>query len=85
VRVEGDKKDRYGRIVGKVWVATPDCPSCAMTLDAGRAQITMGRAWWFRRYANEQSPEDRKRYESAEREARVKKVGLWQDSTPVPP
>ena len=56
-----------------------------MTLDAGLAQITMGRAWWFRKYADEQSPEDRGRYELAEQEARAKKAGLWRDGTAVPP
>jgi endonuclease YncB( thermonuclease family) len=85
VRVEGDKQDRYGRIVGKVWVALADCSSCGMTLDAGLALITMGRAWWFRRYAKEQPPEDRGRYEFAEQEAKAKKAGLWRDRAPVPP
>jgi endonuclease YncB( thermonuclease family) len=85
VRVEGTKTDRYDRLVAKIWVAPPDCPTCGMTLDAGLAQITMGRAWWFRRYANEQSPEDRKRYELAEQEAKAKKVGLWRDPDPLPP
>ena len=56
-----------------------------MTLDAGLAQITMGRAWWFRKYADEQSPEDRGRYEFAEQEAWAKKAGLWRDGTAVPP
>jgi endonuclease YncB( thermonuclease family) len=56
-----------------------------MTLDAGLAQITLGRAWWFRRYADEQSPGDRGRYEFAEQEARAKKGGLWRDGKPVPP
>jgi endonuclease YncB( thermonuclease family) len=28
VRVEFDKYDRYGRIVGKVWVTPIDCPTC---------------------------------------------------------
>ena len=90
VRIEWQKKDRYGRIVGKVWVASPDSPcrgkpDCPMTLDAGLAQITMGRAWWFRKYADEQSPEDRARYEFAEQEAQTKKAGLWRDGTAVPP
>ncbi len=85
VRVEGDNKDSYGRIVGKVWVAPPDCPSCGTTLDAGLAQISMGRAWWFRRYANEQSSADRGSYEHAEREARTRRAGLWRDPEPVPP
>lgn len=85
VRVEGDKTDRYGRIIAKVWVAPQSCPGCGMTLDAGLAQVTLGRAWWLRRYANEQSPEDRGRYEFAEQEAKAKKAGLWRDPNPVPP
>jgi endonuclease YncB( thermonuclease family) len=85
VRVEGDKKDRYGRLIGKVWVAPQSCPTCGMTLDAGLAQIALGRAWWFRWHAKEQSPEDRGRYEFAEQEAKAKKVGLWRDPEPVPP
>lgn len=90
VRIESDKKDRFGRVVGKMWVAPPDSPcrgkpDCPMTLDAGLAQITMGRAWWFRKYVGEQSPEDRARYEAAEKEARSNKVGLWRDGTPMPP
>jgi endonuclease YncB( thermonuclease family) len=28
VRVEFSKHDRYGRIVGKVLVTSPDCPTC---------------------------------------------------------
>ena len=85
VRVEFDKYDRYGRIVGEVWVTPPDCPTCGKTLDAGLAQITSGMAWWFRRYAHEQSEEDRGRCEFAEKEARAKRAGLWQDKGAVPP
>ncbi len=85
VRVEFEKYDRYGRIVRKVWVTPPDCPKCGKTLDAGLAQITSGMAWWFRKYAHEQSPEDQERYKFAEHEAKAKKVGLWQDKNPVPP
>ena len=72
VRVEFNKHDRYGRIVGKVWVKPPDCPTYGKTLDVGLAQITAGMAWWFKRYAKEQSAEDRGRYEFAEEEARAK-------------
>jgi len=59
VRVEFNKYDRQGRIVGKVLVEPPDCPTCGKTLDVGLAQITTGMAWWYRKYANEQSPKDR--------------------------
>ncbi len=85
VRVDWTKRDRYGRIVGKVWVQPADCPACPMTLDAGHAQITVGLAWWYRKYANEQPPQDRGQYEFSEQEARAKRVGLWGDPAPVPP
>lgn len=42
VLVEFEKYDRYGRIVGKVWVTPLDCPPCGKTLDAGLTQITSG-------------------------------------------
>ena len=85
VRVEWDKRDRYKRIVGKVLVQPADCPMCPMTFDAGHAQITVGLAWWYRKYASEQSPEDRGAYEFSEQQARAKRVGLWSDPQPVPP
>ena len=85
VLVESSKNDRYGRVLGKVWVQPADCPSCGKTLDANHAQILAGMAWWYRYYANEQSEEDRGRYESAEDEARARKWGLWADPNPIEP
>jgi endonuclease YncB( thermonuclease family) len=75
----------YQRIVGKVWVQPVSCPTCPKTLDAGLAQLTVGLAWWYRKYAKEQSPEDAGRYEFAEQEARAKRAGLWADGQPIPP
>jgi endonuclease YncB( thermonuclease family) len=85
VSVHWQKRDRYGRIVGKVMVQPSDCPSCLRTLDVGHAQLSVGLAWWYRRYAREQTPDDQGRYESAELEARVRRVGLWIDEVPIPP
>ena len=85
VKVEFEKYDRYGRIVGKVWVRPPDCPKCGKTLNAGLAQVKSGMAWWYRKYAHEQSNEDQGRYEFAEQEAKAKRVGLWQEKNPMPP
>jgi len=85
VRVEFDKTDRYGRLVGKVWVQPSDCKQCGKTLDANLAQLTIGMAWWYRYYAHEQSREDQGRYEFAEREAQAKGVGVWSQPDPVPP
>jgi len=46
VVVMGRKRDRYGRLVGKVLVSDPSCTAriCPKTLDAGLAQITTGMA-----------------------------------------
>jgi endonuclease YncB( thermonuclease family) len=87
VEVDWYKKDRWGRLIGTVRVASPDCSAaeCPKTLNAGLALVTSGLAWHFKRYAHEQSEEDRERYAFAEQEARAKRAGLWSDPDPVPP
>ena len=85
VLVESRKSDRYGRVLGKVWVQPSDCPSCDKTLNVNHAQILSGMAWWYRYYAKDQSPEDRGRYESAENEAKARGWGLWSDPSPISP
>jgi endonuclease YncB( thermonuclease family) len=79
------KHDRYQRIVGKVMVQPSGCPTCPKTLDVGLAQLTVGLAWWYEKYAKEQSTEDARRYEFAEHEARAKRAGLWADGHALPP
>ena len=90
VRVDWRKTDRYGRLVGTVWVASPEVScgrkaDCPKTLDAGMAQLTVGLAWHYKKYAHEQDPQHRGQYAFAEEEARAKRVGLWKDANPVPP
>lgn len=85
VRVETLKNDRYGRVLGKVWVQPRDCPDCGKTLNANHAQILSGMAWWYEDYARDQSPEDRAAYKSAVDEARRRKRGLWSEADPIPP
>lgn len=87
VDVVGDKRDRYGRTVAKIMVAKVDCrtPNCPRTEDAGLRQIEAGLAWWYRKYAKEQSPQDRAIYEAAESNARTRAIGLWLEREPVPP
>ncbi len=67
VTVEYDKRDRYGRTLGKVLIEGRD---------ANLEQIKAGMAWHYKFYENEQLPEDRKTYAEAEREARAAKRGL---------
>ena len=88
-RVEYHKTDRWKRLIGTVWVRSPDSQcleeECPKTLNVGMAQLTQGLGWHFKRYAYEQSEEDRERYAFAEEEARAKRVGLWTDPDPMPP
>lgn len=97
VRIDGDKRDRYGRTVAKIWVTPPDCPlfgavprqggrpQCPKTLDVGLSMLTVGLAWHYKKYQGEQTAEDRERYSFAEVEAKAKRVGLWTDPDPIPP
>jgi endonuclease YncB( thermonuclease family) len=87
VRVDGRKTDKYGRTVGRVWVASAECKAsdCPKTLDAGMALLTMGLAWHYKQYAKEQPEEEREQYSFAEFESNAEKVGLWSDPKPVPP
>ncbi len=85
VRAECPALDHRTSVVCKVWARPTDCASCERTVEVGLAQISGGMAWWYRRYALEQSAEDRKRYEAEEKTARENRRGLWADKKPVPP
>jgi endonuclease YncB( thermonuclease family) len=85
VRAECPKLDHRTSVVCKVWARPTDCETCARTIDVGLAQVAGGMAWWHRRYALEQSAEDRARYESAEQAARQGRRGLWAGKNPLPP
>lgn len=76
VEVEWTKHDRYQRIVGKVMIDGTD---------ANLEQIKRGMAWFYKRYKNELSPQDRQNYSDSEEIARKNKVGLWADSYSMPP
>lgn len=71
VRVIWKERDRYGRIVGGVYLGDRNV-NVEMVHD--------GFAWWYRQYA----PKD-KALERAEDEARKEKRGLWHDKNPEPP
>ena len=87
VRVDARKVDKYGRTIGRVWVATAECKAseCPKTLDAGMGLLTMGLAWHYKKYEKEQPGEERGQYSFAETEARGTRVGLWSEADPVPP
>jgi micrococcal nuclease len=76
VAVEWNKRDRYGRTVGKILVNG---------VDANLSQVKAGMAWWYRDYAKEQSAADRRLYEQTEQQAQAQRLGLWSDKNPTPP
>jgi len=70
------KKEHQGRPIGKVTVNG---------VDVSLEQVKAGMAWWYRKYAKEQSPTDRRLYEQAEQQAQAQRLGLWADKDPIPP
>ncbi len=76
VTVEYQKRDRYGRIVGKIWVNG---------IDACLEQVKAGFAWHYKKYQHEQSSEDQRLYADAENQARNDRLGLWRENNPMPP
>jgi endonuclease YncB( thermonuclease family) len=76
VVLDWHKKDRYGRLVAKVMLAGRD---------VGLGLVSLGLAWHYKAYEQEQTPADRARYAAAELEARRSSVGLWSMRNPTPP
>lgn len=71
VTVTYTQRDRYGRIIGRVFTTNGT--------DASRFMVKSGAAWVYERYnADESLP-------ALQREAQEQKRGLWTDSNPVPP
>jgi micrococcal nuclease len=64
--------DRYGRIVAEI--ALPD------GRDLSRELVKYGQAWWYAKY----DPEDSE-MQNLEASARDRRIGLWEDSNPLPP
>jgi endonuclease YncB( thermonuclease family) len=76
VRIEYDKEDKYGRIVGKVTIGD---------LDICLQQLSLGLAWHYKKYQNEQSVSDRAVYIDTELKSKSLKLGLWADDAPMSP
>ena len=69
-RVVWTEKDRNGRLLARVWCGG---------VDANAEQVRRGMAWVFDRYVR-----DRSLY-PLQQQARAARVGLWSDSSPMPP
>jgi endonuclease YncB( thermonuclease family) len=76
VSCRSTKKDRYGRLVGKISLNGQDI---------NFAMVQAGFAWQYKEYASEMSPQDRLSYSDAEHSARLARLGLWSDDNPIYP
>ena len=76
VSIEFQKKDKYGRTVGKVVHNGND-----ICLE----QVKLGMAWHYKQYESEQPKVDREIYTQAELTARTQAIGLWKDKNTIPP
>jgi len=76
VSVEYEKRDKYGRIVGKILVDG---------VDVCLEQVKTGFAWHYKKYQHEQTREDQRLYAEAENQAREGRLGLWRDKKPMAP
>ncbi len=76
VIVDYNKLDRYGRIVGTVFLNG---------MDICLEQIRAGLAWHYKKYQEEQTAGDRKLYAEAETLSRTDMRGIWSAPFPVPP
>ena len=76
VAIYWTKVDKYRRTVGTIMLAGRD-----MNIE----QVKAGLAWHFKKYADEQEPQDRLTYAAAEQQARATKLGLWQAAEPTAP
>ncbi len=70
VRVEQQDVDRYGRVVGRVFVGGTD---------VNAEQVRQGMAWVYRQYLRDTT------LLNVEQEARTARRGLWSDLNPMPP
>jgi endonuclease YncB( thermonuclease family) len=71
------KTDRYGR---EVWRGRG-----TQGFDVVERLIGAGLAWHGTRYADEQTPDEQRRYAAAETAARAERLGIWSQSEPMTP
>lgn len=70
VTIQYDKKDRYGRIIGKIYIDGNY---------VNQKMVSSGYAWHYKRYSNS------KELSHLEDVAKNLKLGLWHDENPMPP
>lgn len=70
------KTDQYARQVCRVKRGDEDL---------GASLIQAGLAWHYKRFQNEQTPEERALYAQLEESAKTARIGIWQEPDPMSP
>lgn len=76
VEVKFNKKDQYGRVIGKIVFNNQDI---------NLIMVQKGMAWHYAQFAREQPPEDRNLYAQTQQQAQSQRIGLWNHPNPVAP
>ena len=76
VIIDSRKKDRYKRILGKIYLDD---------IDVNLTMISKGLAWHYKRYRKDQLKRDISIYSEAEQTAKDNSIGLWSDTAFIPP
>ena len=76
VCVDWYKKDKYRRLIGRIFVGNTD---------VNFKMVNRGLAWHYKKYQHEQSKTDRKEYSEAETDAKLAVIGLWSEPDAIPP
>ncbi len=69
-------KDSGGRLIGTVFLDGQD---------VGLTQLENGMAWYYKRFAYDQTATVRKAYSDAQTKAAADRKGLWEGKNPIPP
>lgn len=70
------KTDQYHREICRVQTSAGDLAA---------SLVGAGLAWHYKRFQDEQTPEERSLYANLEQRARERRIGLWQEPDPMPP
>ena len=86
VRVTWTSTDKYGRILGRVYVKVVDPENKdgadgkgEKEIDVNYRMVKDGLAWHYKQFCKDEQLAE------AEKDAREKKLGLWKDKNPVEP
>ncbi len=76
VRIDNFGKDRYGRMLGQVWIHGEDI---------NLWMVSSGWAWYYTSYNQQQSKKDQERYRIAQKKAQEQALGLWAYPSAIAP